>query len=182
MHRKEFAKKGKGYQGNFNQGGFQGNRSKGGGNGGFGQNSQRPQTAQTQNNGLFSKQNPNQSRFGGGEKDFESSQHSFRQSKQSDGFQMTGYGKRGGNGGYGNKYENKDRGGGYNNHYDKENRGGGGGQRQRGGFPSKGQKSLVAISQNPEEAQSQKLMVTTNQFKLKIGENCPVLFQYPVRI
>lgn len=25
-------------------------------------------------------------------------------------------------------------------------------------------------------------MVHTNQFKLSIGKNCPILFQYPVRI
>ena len=56
-----------------------------------------------------------------------------------------------------------------------------GGQR-RGGFPGKGQRSLVASSQNPEEAKSQKVQVHTNQFKLKIGEKCPILFQYPVRI
>lgn len=41
---------------------------------------------------------------------------------------------------------------------------------------------MVAISQNPEEAQSQKLQVYTNQFKLRIGDKCPVLFQYPLRI
>jgi len=40
----------------------------------------------------------------------------------------------------------------------------------------------VAISQNPEDAQSQKLQVYTNQFKLKIGKNCPVFFQYPIKI
>jgi hypothetical protein len=41
---------------------------------------------------------------------------------------------------------------------------------------------LVAISPNPEEAKSQKVVLVTNQFKMTLGKNAPQIFQYAIGI
>lgn len=35
---------------------------------------------------------------------------------------------------------------------------------------------------NPEEAKVQKVSFSTNQFRMQIGKQCPVMYQYPLRI
>jgi hypothetical protein len=35
---------------------------------------------------------------------------------------------------------------------------------------------------NPEEAKAQNVRFATNQFVMKIGQQCPMMYQYPLRI
>ena len=49
-------------------------------------------------------------------------------------------------------------------------------------FNKKPNNSLVAVSINPEDAKVQKVQFYTNQFKMKIGQNAPQIYQYPLNL
>ena len=144
----------------------------------FGQNRQRGGQGGSYNQGGFQKFGDRQDREGGFQKP------KFGGPRQD----------RDGQGGYQNKenYYNQNRG-------QDSSRGGQGyqgGFSKRGGrqdanasmmsggshFSKKPSSSLVAISVNPEEAKVQKLSFVTNQFSMKMGQNAPQIFQYPINL
>ena len=157
---------GRGGRGGYNAGGHDGARPYGGGGrqtDGGGYKGNGGGYGGRQGGGGYNNQNRDegqQSRRGGGGGYKGDSQSSFSSGGYQRGSQGGGYNDRGGRGG-----------GGFNKGF------GGGGH-----FASKPSSSLVAISQNPEDAKAQKCRFFTNQFKMQIGKNAPQIHQYPISI